>query len=703
MSIASIVLSSLLHFPPGIKPSGSSEPAWFPADELPAQRAYEATLNAFPQTEFLRRWHDQCCREPHPAGSDADRRMIAMLRDTFEDFGLDTEVHEFAALLSAPVRANLKVIRPDGMRVSLPIRERAVPQDPDSAHPALTDGWNAYSGSGRVVAPVVYVNYGTHEDFEQLDAMGISCRGRVVMARYGGNYRGYKVAFAEARGAAGVIMFTDPADAGRGPAYPDGGWANETSIQRGSIKTLPYPGDPRTPGVASTLDRAGVLDHHGLPRIPVQPIGWSAAAAILEQMDGLPAPEDWQGGLDVLYRTTSSRLLVDLDVEQRRAILPTANVIGMVRGTTWPDEYVVIGCHFDAWTFGAGDPHAGTIVLMEMARSFAAAAKHGQRPKRTVVFAHWGAEEFGIIGSTEWVERHREALTSRTVAYLNLDMAAMGPNFGSSAAPLLHSITTQTGRDIPALDGTDRSVYEQWTNGGEESPRFGRLGGGSDHIGFYLHAGIPSASLGARGASGVSYHTAYDSLTWYRMTVGKDYRPAKMLSRFGNTLVARLANAPIPPLDPRGYVDHLDDAIVGLIAAFDRAGDRDAAIDRLHEVRDLLTNEVSASFDELMSSLDDIDVIVADDEKREALSSLLLSIESAWLEDAGLPGRTWYRSRYASTDARSGYGALMLPAIVEAHRANDLEALRSAIDDVERRLHDIRRRVVTASRALAER
>jgi N-acetylated-alpha-linked acidic dipeptidase len=675
---------------------------WFAPGNFDRQLQFEFALNEIPSTETLRLWHDQMCMEPHPAGTPADQRMIAMLRDAFESLGLETEVHEFSALLSMPVNASLHVIDADGTKLPLSIQEREVVQDADSGHPDLSIGWNAYSGSGTVTAPVVYVNYGTMKDFEQLDALGISCRDAIVLARYGGNFRGHKVKFAEERGAAGVIIFTDPEDSGRGPGYPAGGWANESSIQRGSIKTLAYPGDPRTPGEESLITNRDDHDINGLPTIPVQPIGWGAAEQILRRLDGPEAPADWQGGLDLTYRLTSSTPIVNQMVEQRREVFPLANVVGGVRGSTWPDQMVIIGCHFDAWSFGAGDPHAGSIVLMEMARSFAHAGRDGWQPKRTVLFANWGAEEFGIIGSTEWVEANRDRLADHTVAYINLDMAAMGRNFRSSAAPMLRPIITDVCHAVDALDGTDRTVHQQWSETGGAPLRFGNLGGGSDHVGFYCHLGIPCASLGAGGSEGVSYHSNYDSLTWYRMTVGNDYRPAMMLTHFGNVLAARLANADIVPLDPRAYTEHVDATLATIADRFaQRALVEDGDAEqielirhRIDALRQRLERDIAPTLKFVMKRNLFVppDQIGADStrtvsaESQAAFNAWLMTIEAGWLSETGLRDRPWYRSTYASTDPTSGYGAIVLPTIIDAERAGDLAEVRTALKELDERL-----------------
>jgi len=653
--------------------------AHWPKAFAESQQAFERALNAVPSPARLRAWHDLFCAEAHPAGTEADRRMIAKLVGAFESLGLETKREAFHAYLPTFEDARVAVQYGDQVQ-RLPLREAPIPSDPSIAD-TVPAAWNAYSASGEASGPVVYANYGTKEDFEKLDALGVSCKGRIVVARYGRNYRGYKARYAEAAGAAGLLMYTDPDDSGyrKGIPYPEGGFADGAYIQRGSIKTLPYAGDPLTPGTPATKD-AKRLDPAtvALPRIPVQPIGWSAAHEILSRMTGPFVPKGWQGGLPFAYRLTGGAdLKVHLKVTQPRRVVPSANVLAYVRGAQFPEQKIVIGCHFDAWTFGAGDPHAGTIVLFEMARSFAAAQKAGLRPARTVIFANWGAEEYGIIGSTEWCEAHAEDLARNGVAYINLDMAAMGPNFRSAAAPLLKQVIEDATRAVPQAGAAkDRTVHAAWTARTDGKAKFGNLGGGSDHVGFYCHLGIPSCSLGAGGSKGVSYHSAYDTLAWYRKVVGDDYQPALMLARVGNVLAARLANAPLIPYDLPRYAADIRSHLVPM------------------EKR-LAARKVEASFVRLRMGLDAYAGAASDlqlaleaavtagtstpESLREA-NTYLLGVERAWLREPGLRGRPWYRSRYAASDPHSGYAAWMLPVLRQAVEEGDPQQVADAAE-----------------------
>jgi len=420
-----------------------------------AQGPDAAVVSRMPDAAHLREVHELLASEPHVAGTPGDARTIdriaALLRRYGEGVeGFEVEVQEFFPLLARPVKARLEIVGADAAPrrgvLSLGVKEPNLAIDPATAHPDLDIAWNAWSGSGVAEARVVYVNYGRREDFARLAALGVDPRGRIALARYGGNYRGYKAKFAEEAGCVGLVVFTDPADSGftRGKTWPDGGgWANADCIQRGSLLTLPYVGDPLTPGVfasrdARRLDPAEVR----LPRIPVQPIGYGAAQQILMRMKGRAAPVEWKGGLPCDYALEDASLTLRLEVEQVRSVTRTANVVARLRGARAPDEQVIVGAHHDAWCFGAADPLAGTICMLEGARNFCELARAGRRPDRTILFCAWGAEEYGILGSSEFVEGDPE-IGARTVAYINLDMAAMGLKPGASVSPTLRGSATR--------------------------------------------------------------------------------------------------------------------------------------------------------------------------------------------------------------------------------------------------------------------
>ncbi|TVQ63718.1 MAG: M20/M25/M40 family metallo-hydrolase [Phycisphaerales bacterium] len=652
--------------------------------------------------ERLRGYHDALSSRPHRAGTPGDREVIEWLARTFESFGLEVEVHEIEIYAPHPVSGSVEVIGVGGdgqerERLSLAVQEKAVEGDPFSAHEELSIGWNAYSASGAATGEVVYANYGTKEDFEALSAAGIDVEGRIVLARYGRNYRGYKAYYAEQAGAAGLVIYTDPANDGyaRGRMWPEGGFANETSIQRGSVLTLPYFGDPLTP-----FEPARPLDHPdtperldpsevGLPTIPVQPIGWGAAEEILKRMRGRAVQEvdglggSWQGGLPLTYRVEGGDgLRVRVAVEQDLGFIRTANVVGTLRGETHPDQYVILGSHHDAWGFGAGDAQAGTICVVEAARVLAELAAQGRRPARSIQFAAWGAEEHGIIGSVEWLEEHRERLHAGAVAYLNLDMAAMGPQFRASASPTLRPVIAEAAKAVPQAGDSAKTVFDDWFARGAddrfpEHPRLGDLGGGSDHVGFICRFAIASGALGGGGSRGVSYHTAYDNLAWYRAIVGDDYEPAVMITRVVGVVASRLAGEAVLPLAPERFGEetlrHLP--TIRRVAAA-RGIDVDGALAPLSEAAEAFGERAHAVMSRVRegAALGELSP-----EALDRVNARILASDRAWLHEAGMPERPWFRSLFAATDETSGYAAWMLPMLRKVSESGEPKAFGEAV------------------------
>ena len=649
--------------------SQSAQPAQ--PSPTPQQSEFLRSLESIPTAAKLREWHDLLGSEPHVAGTAGDAREIKRLELAFAAMGLEVETHEFWPLLSHPVSARLEIVEDasasnattpattpavSGRRGVLSVIEKNLAEDPAAAHPDLPWGWNAYSASGDVTAEVAYVNYGTLEDFARLKELGVDLKGKIVIARYGGNFRGYKAKFAEEAGAVGLIIYIDPADSGfkKGDVYPAGTWANDSCIQRGSIVSLPYPGDPLTPGIPATKD-ATRLDPNAinLPRIPVQPIGYGAAGKILALMTGREVPDaSWRGGLEMPYRLEGGpSLKLHMKVEQKRAVLPTANVIARLKGTANDGSVVIVGCHHDAWGFGAADPLAGTIVLMETARAFSECAAKGLRPRSDVLFCAWGAEEYGIIGSVEWVEAHEGELAKAT-AYVNLDMASMGPNLGVTSSA---SIQTAVARAC-----------------GIEPASVGAVGGGSDHIGFLFRCGVPSVTIGAGGAPGTSYHSNYDTLAWYRKTVGEDYASAMLVTRAALATMAAFTQYEVPAVSSSALVASIRKNCADMKAA--TIGQSSSLID----ARLAALDRVDACFAALEDGASAFDALIeraradANSSSRgsgataESLALRARAIDRALLDIDGVVGRPWFRNLAIASDKDSGYRGTSIPSLADA-------------------------------------
>jgi N-acetylated-alpha-linked acidic dipeptidase len=683
-ALASVLVSALVLAPIALASRDASD--------------YAASLGARVRAEDLSRFHELLASEPHVAGSEGDARQVERIRAAFESMGLQVQVHRFRTLLSRPVRAALEIVGAEGPKapvrgvLALPLDERNLLADPSTAHPDLTYGWNAFSGSGDVTAPVVYANYGLREDYAELKRLGIDVRGKIVLVRYGRCFRGYKARFAEEQGAAGLILYTDPGDAGfaKGKVWPDGGgWANDACIQRGTLNTLPYPGDPGTPGVASTSDAPrldpATLD---LPRIPVQPIGYGAAGLLMSRFTGAAVPEAWRGGLDMPYRLEGGEAVrVRLMVEQARFVGESANVIATLPGTSGSGEFVMLGCHHDAWGFGSADPAAGTMCLLEAARCASELARAGQRPSRDIRFAAWGAEEFGIIGSTEWCEENEAALQRDSILYVNLDMAAMGPNPGLSISPDLEVVARRAAALALASVEPSETVRARMERISPEGVRFGSLGGGSDHIAFVCRAGVPSVAISAGGSAGTSYHSNYDTVAWYRATVGADYASPAMVTRLALAFAGLAADSThvvwrVAPVGAtcRGHLDRL-------LADVKDAGTR-AELERLRpgfERIEKLGAPIDAALDGGRPVADPVAV-------RRAQAAFV----QAFIDPAGLDGRPWFRSLIAASDRDDGYAPCMLPLVTEAVRDADAARLARAVE----RMLAAQRRAIDAIAAM---
>ena len=482
--------------------------------------------------------------------------------------------------------------------------------------------------------------------------------------------------------------------------YPDGGWQTDRCIQRGSIVTLGYQGDPLTPFVEATEDAERLdLDEVALPRIPVQPIGWGAAKQIIVRMVGEEAPEDWRGGLPMSYPLTGgSDLRVRVEVRQDRRIAKTANVIARLEGELYPDQWVIVGCHHDAWNCGAADPTSGLISLLESARSFAELAKQGHRPARTIIFAGWAAEEFGIIGSSEWVEANYDELREKAVAYINLDMASMGPQFGASATPSVTKLVEECARLVPQARDAERTVFDDWLSRAARAddptrPGVGNLGGGSDHVAFVCYAGIPAVALGGGGSDGSSYHTAYDNLQWYRQVVGEDYEPALMIARMTNAVAGRLASEEQLPVDiaePAFYIERAvrelesDERLLGAVGA--------QAVEELASLAGAVGNGWAAFDAETIATPRDASQWTDPPDYKSLQSTIrgcaLLMGRIHWTPEPMQGDSPWIRNLLVASDPFSGYGSWTLPRLRGAIASGDEERIRQEFEGLRERVSE---------------
>lgn len=615
-------------------------------------------------------------KKPHIAGTPNNEMVRDYMMETMEMAGFDAKAYPYDVYLSAgPGESELEIISPE--RLTLSQQETPLEQDLYSSDADLLKGWNAYSGSGEVTAEIVYANYGRKEDFEKLKELGVNINGKIVIARYGGNFRGYKAKFAEQYGAAGVIIYTDPMDSGymKGLVFPEGNNYNESSIQRGSVLTNDWTGDPLTPyNPALPLDDKNSPDRldpsqAGLHNIPVTPIGYGAAKHIFKHMKGAAVPQSWQGGLPYTYRLEGgSDLKVRLKVDQPKAFTTIYNVVGALKGKTYPDEWIILGCHYDAWAFGATDPNSGTAMLLSLSESLGKLAKSGRRPERSVLIAHWDAEEHGVIGSTEWVEQLKTELQANAVAYINLDGAVSGKNFSAASSPSLKTILAESTK-LVNYPYSDKTVFEEWANDKEE-PNIGNLGGGSDHIGFYMHAGVPSLSAGYRGKT--LYHTNYDDFYFYENFVDSEFQMGPTLEAVMGTLALRLSNADVIPYDLVKYATDLkmhfsnaEQKVKAFYSEFKGFTQSKQAIETLNNTAKAASELIAIQLQSGKLKKKSI----------KALNEKLLALEKSFLIPEGLPFGDWYKSIYVSSDPFSGYASWILPGIEYQIEAEDKSKL----------------------------
>ena len=585
----------------------------------------------------------------------------------------------------------------------------------------------------------MYVNYGLIEDYAHLDSVGVSVKGKVVIARYGRSFRGIKAREAEKHGAAALLIYSDPADDGytRGDIYPVGPMRPPQGVQRGSI--MNDDGDPSTPGYPSTPG-ARRLDpsQMAVPHIPVVPIGYRNAAALLADVRGTgmttlvgasgptpaPLPQAWQGGLAFRYHIGPgpTRARVSYDAESGQAGYHTIwDAFGIIRGTEFPDELVMVGGHCDAWGPGAADNVSGTVSILEIAHALAEEARAGHRPKRTIVFASWDAEEWGLIGSTEYVEDDSTRLKRDAVAYLNLDVAAGGPNFGAGGSPSLRATLRDIARMVPQpgigpnpAATTDRSVFDAWRTSATSSdslgPRFGDPGGGSDFAGFANHLGIPILEYGFGGAGGV-YHSAYDDYAWLSRFGDPGFVHHAAAGRIGAALLLRLADADVLPYDyveyartMHRYVAAIDESIrskqwststTALATAIDGmeraattfSATRDSALGTTgdHAASQRQATAAPAGRPAPPHGLPSNGWTVPANSALEETNAALIRVERALTRPTGLKSRPWFRSLIYAADEDNGYANMAFPSVNEAIRSGDSALTASEIADLASR------------------
>jgi N-acetylated-alpha-linked acidic dipeptidase len=674
------------------------------AKEIQTEHTFDASLNAAHIGETIR----ELSAFPHNLGSAGSKAVAEKILQKYKSFGLDAHIETFTVLYPTPKTRVLELTGPT--RYSAVLKELALSEDATSGQANQLPTYNAWSADGDVSGQLVFVNYGLPDDYETLAKMGIDVKGKIVIAKYGRSWRGIKPKVAYEHGAIGCIIYSDPADDGytAGDVYPKGAYKNEYGVQRGSVMDMViYPGDPLTPGVGATKD-AKRLDRKDAPtilKIPVLPISYHDAQPLLAALDGAVAPRNWQGTLPITYHIGPGKAMVHLKLEFNWDMVPAYDVIAKIKGTVWPDEWVMRGNHHDAWVNGASDPISGQSAMLDEAKALGDLLKTGWKPKRTIIYCSWDGEEPGLVGSTEFAEDHATELQQKAVVYINSDSNGRG-FLGSGGSQALENFMDEITQNVTDPQ-TNASVFErkkarELVNAPSVKDKkeimdrkvspLESLGSGSDYSSFLQHLGIPTLDLGFGGEDGGGdYHSIYDSYDDYHRFKDRDFKYGVALSETAGHAILRMADADLLPFDFRYLQTTINKYVTEVGELADKMRENTAMENQLirandfalaadpnkHEALPVAKAEVpKIDFAALKSAMDTLkksaDRLAAKwaaasliNEDHDKLNKLLYHAEQQLLSD-GLPRRTWYRHTIYAPGFYTGYGVKTLPGIREA-------------------------------------
>jgi len=678
--------------------------------EANLEKRFQEGISADNIREYMRR----LSARPHHVGSAYDKDNAEWILGKFKEWGFDAHIETFNVLFPTPKVRVLELLQPHRFQASL--QEPKVAVDPTSGQTAeQLPTYNAYSADGDVTAPLVYVNYGNREDYEQLDRLGISVKGAIVIARYGRGWRGVKPKVAAEHGAIGCIIYSDPHGDGyaEGDDFPAGGWRSKWGVQRGSVMDTDYPGDPLTPGVGATADakRLELKDAKTITRIPVLPVSYGDALPLLSALAGPVAPEDWRGALAITYHVGPGPALVHLKVASNWDIKPVYDVIATLHGSQDASQWVIRGNHFDAWVNGASDPISGQSAMLEEARVLGSLHAQGWTPRRTIIYAAWDGEEPGLLGSVEWVETHLEDLQRHAVSYINSDSNGRG-FFWAGGTQDLSRLVNAVARDIrdpetrlSALDrarlheiGEAHSAEERSEIRKHDDLMIEALGDGSDYTAFQDFAGISTLDIGFGGErEGTQYHSIYDDFYWFTHFSDTDFSYGRALSQTVGTTMLRLADADFIPVD---YAPQAE-AIANYVKDLEKLlkDKQDEFSERALELREgvfaassdpreptvappaetvppyldfaPMKNAVAAfkasadRYSRALTAMQSKGFPELPEPERQALNADLLRVSRLFLNQKGLPERPWFKNQVYAPGAYSGYGAAPIAAVRE--------------------------------------
>jgi len=687
--------------------------AGFFGNSATAEQNWEQKFRAIPSPDNMKQYMQLLAARPHHVGSPYDKQNSEWLLAQFKKWGWDAHIETFQVLFPTPKERVLELVAPTHFVAKL--EEPTVPGDPTSSqHSEQLPTYNAYSADGDVTAPLVYVNYGVPEDYEQLDRMGISVKGAIVIARYGHSWRGIKPKLAAQHGAIGCLIYSDPRDDGyyEGDVFPKGPYRPDEGVQRGSVMEMEiYPGDPLTPGVGATANakRLTLKEAKTIEPIPVQPISYGDALPLLKSLGGPVAPDHWRGALPITYHVGPGPAQVHLKLAFHWDLKPVRDVIAKLPGSVYPNEWVIRGNHYDAWVNGAQDPISGQVSLLEEARSMGELYKQGWRPKRTIIYCAWDGEEPALLGSTEWVEEHMDELNTNAVAYVNSDSNGRG-YLRAEGSHTLESLVNDVAKDVQdpeknisvwkrldlnriehAPNAADRQKIES-----QKNLIIGDLGSGSDYSAFIDHAGVASIDYGFGGESGGGiYHSIYDDYYWYSHFGDPTEEYGRALAQTTGTTVMRLADADVVPFDFTGLTEALGRYMSQLKklakTESDEINERNKEIQegvftatsdptKIYVPPATESSEPALDFSPMDAALAKItqstqryqtaftkaEQTDASTASFEAVNRALMQTERDLLTSEGLPGRPWYRNELYAPGIFTGYGVKTIPGVREA-------------------------------------
>ena len=691
-------------------PADAPPRGFFP-QSVQAQRDLEARFKAMPDPSRMREAMRRLSARPHHVGSPYDKDNAEWILNEFKSYGWDAHIENFDVLFPTPIDRVVELVAPTTFKASL--QETALPGDPTSNQQAeQLPSYNAYSVDGDVTGPLVFVNYGVPADYEELERRGISVKGAIVIAKYGGSWRGIKPKVAAEHGAIGCLIYSDPRDDGYagGNVFPNGPMRPAQGVQRGSVADMPvYPGDPLTPGVGATKNakRLTVAQATTITKIPVLPISYGDAQPLLTALGGPLAPEDWRGGLPITYRLGAGPARVHLRVKSDWGIKTLYDVIAKLPGTTEADQWIIRGNHHDAWVNGAEDPISGLVAELEEARALGALYKQGWRPKRTIIYAAWDGEEPGLLGSTEWVETHADELKAHAVAYINSDTNGRG-YFGVAGSHSLEKFVNGVAMDVEdpeaGVSSWKRLQASRILNGSadvrkdardRDDLRIGALGSGSDYSSFIDHLGIASLNFGYGGEDdGGIYHSIYDDFYWFTHFSDTAFVYERALAQASGIAVLRLANADLLPFAFTNLAETVQGYVKDLQSLRDKRAeqitDRNRWIDEgLYKFASDPRDPVVApqrqqpapqlNFAPLLNAVDSLNHAAARYDKAynaavaqgrsaiaKSVNERLIQAERALTSSEGLKNRPWYVHMLYAPGFYTGYGVKTIPGVREA-------------------------------------